>query len=136
MLTINDAKMRTKTPNNCNPGILSQRKITTFIVWTVVREIKNRKKKVKKWEVSLNEQSFENVKYVSFPRNDDFDDLPIEYEHMLFTRQPIDNVTDSIVERLKVSSIERSFDKRIYESNPQNSDFDDLSFDGDERLIC
>ena len=83
----------------------------------------------------MNEQSFENVKYVSFPRNDDFDDLPIEYEHMLFTRQPIDNVTDSIVERLKVSSIERSFDKRIYESNPQNSDFDDLSFDGDERLI-
>ena len=36
---------------------------------------------------------------------------------------------------LSVSSIERSLDNRIYESNPQNANFYDLTFDGDERLI-
>ena len=36
---------------------------------------------------------------------------------------------------LKVSSIEQSFDNRIYESNPRNADFDDLPFDCDERFI-
>ena len=36
---------------------------------------------------------------------------------------------------LKVSSIGRSFDNRMYESNHQNSDFDDLPFDGDQMLI-
>ena len=42
---------------------------------------------------------------------------------------------NNIVERLKVSSIKRSLDNIIYVSKPQNNDFDDLPFDGDERLI-
>ena len=29
----------------------------------------------------------------------------------------------------------RVLNNRIYESNPQNADFNDLMFDGDERLI-
>ena len=36
---------------------------------------------------------------------------------------------------MKVNSIKWSFDNRIYESNHQNDDFDDLPFDGDEILI-
>ena len=53
----------------------------------------------------------------------------------IFTKQPIDCLNDNIVERLKVSYIERSFDSRIYESNTQNDDLNYLPFDGDERLI-
>ena len=34
-----------------------------------------------------------------------------------------------------VSLIERYFDNGMYESNPQNADFDDLPLDGDQRLI-
>ena len=34
-----------------------------------------------------------------------------------FTKLPIYCLTDKIVERLKVSSIERSLDNRIYKSN-------------------
>ena len=36
---------------------------------------------------------------------------------------------------MKVSSINQLFDNIIYESNPQNEYFDDLPFNGDERLI-
>ena len=83
----------------------------------------------------MNEKSFEKIKYGSFPLNDDSDDLPIEYEQRLFTKQPIDSLTDNILERLKVSLIKRSFDNRIYESNPQNTNFNYLTFDGNKRLI-
>ena len=55
---------------------------------------------------------------------------------MLFTKKPMDRVTDNILERLKVSSIERSFDKIMYEINPRNSDFVYLPFYGDQRLIA
>ena len=44
-------------------------------------------------------------------------------------------LTNNVVERLKVSSIQKLFDNRIYESNHQNDDSDDLPFDGYERLI-
>ena len=54
----------------------------------------------------------------------------------LSTKLPIDSLTDNIVERLKFSLVERSFYNRIYERNPQNSDFVDLPFDGDQRLIA
>ena len=50
---------------------------------------------------------------------------------MLFTKQPIDSLTNNIVERLKVILIKLSFDNIIYENNPRNDDFDDLPFDGD-----
>ena len=50
---------------------------------------------------------FENIKYGSYPRNTDFDNLPIEYEQRLFTKQTIDSLTDIILERLKVSMIRR-----------------------------
>ena len=46
-----------------------------------------------------------------------FDHLPIEYEHFLFTKIPINCLTDNRVERLKVSPIERSLDNRIYKIN-------------------
>ena len=36
---------------------------------------------------------------------------------------------------LKVSSIKQSLDNGIYKSNLQNAYFDELPFDGDERLI-
>ena len=36
---------------------------------------------------------------------------------------------------LSVSSIERSLDNRIYESNPQNANFYYLPFSSNERLI-
>ena len=36
---------------------------------------------------------------------------------------------------LKVSLIERSFNNRIYESNPRNANFDYLPFYGDKILI-
>ena len=51
------------------------------------------------------------------------------------TKKTIDCLTDNIVERLKVSLIERSFHNQIYESNTRNSDFYYSTFDGDERLI-
>ena len=40
-----------------------------------------------------------------------------------------------VVERLKVSSNKKLFDNWMYVSNPQNSNFDDLLFDGSEMLI-
>ena len=43
--------------------------------------------------------------YGSYPQNVDFDDLPIGYEQRLFTKQPIDCLTDNIVKGLNVSSI-------------------------------
>ena len=36
---------------------------------------------------------------------------------------------------MKVSLIKLLLDKIIYESNPQNADFDDLHLDGNGRLI-
>ena len=36
---------------------------------------------------------------------------------------------------LKINSTKWSLDNRIYGSNDQNSDFDDLNFDGEERFI-
>ena len=33
-------------------------------------------------------------------------------------------LTDNIVETLNISSIKQSFDNNIYESSPQNSNFD------------
>ena len=45
-------------------------------------------------------------------------------------------LTNNKVERFKVSLIEWSLDNRKYESNHQNTNFDDLTFDGDERLIA
>ena len=54
----------------------------------------------------------------------------------MLTKQLIYSLTNNIVERLEVSSIERSFDNIIYESKPLNANFDDLPFDGDEILIA
>ena len=53
----------------------------------------------------------------------------------MFTKRPIDGLTNNIIERLNISSTKRLIDKIIYESNPQNADFDDLHFDGAGRLI-
>ena len=53
----------------------------------------------------------------------------------MFTERPIYRLIGNKVEILNVSSIKRSLDNIIYESNPRNADFDDLPFDGDERLI-
>ena len=78
---------------------------------------------------------FENIQYGSYPRNANFDDLPIAYEFFLFTEQPIDCLTDNTVERLKVGLIGQSLDDITYKINPQNDDFDDLPFDGNERFI-
>ena len=72
-------------------------------------------------------QSFKNINYVSCPQNSGFGDL--------FKKLPINRLTDNIVERLKVSLIKKIFDNRIYESNPQNIDFENLPFDVDKRLI-
>ena len=47
-----------------------------------------------------------------------------------------ENLTDNSVERLKISLIERSLDNIIYKINPQNANFYDLTFDGDDRLIA
>ena len=41
-------------------------------------------------KVSSTEQSFDNTKYESYYQNDDFYDLPIKYELIFFTKQPID----------------------------------------------
>ena len=54
---------------------------------------------------------------------------------MLFTKIPIDGLTDNIAERLNISSIKLSFNNWMYVSNHQNEDFDDLPFDCDQRLI-
>ena len=62
----------------------------------------------------------------------DFDYLPIEYEQRVSTKVTIDCLTNNRVEKLKVSLIEQLFDNVIYESNPQNVDFDDLPFNDDE----
>ena len=54
---------------------------------------------------------------------------------MLSKKLPIYCLTYNKVESLKVSLIKLSFDNRIYKSNPRNADFDDLPFDGNEKLI-
>ena len=79
--------------------------------------------------------SFENIKYGISPQNYYFYDLPIEYKQRLPTKRPIDCLNDKIVESLKVNTIKILLDIRIYKSSPGNADFDDLPFDGDERLI-
>ena len=68
--------------------------------------------------------------------NADFENLHIYYKQSFFIEWPIDHLTDNKVESLKVISIKQFLDNIIYESNPQNEDFDDLSFDVDERLIA
>ena len=78
---------------------------------------------------------FENIKYGSYPQNAGFYELFIEFEKILFTKLQIDCLTDDKLEKLKVISKEQSVDNIIYESNPQNDDFDDLSFHGDKRVI-
>ena len=55
---------------------------------------------------------------------------------MLFTKQPIDNLTDNSVERLKVNTIKLSLDSLMYEISPRNAEFDDLFFVGDGRLMA
>ena len=40
---------------------------------------------------------FENMKYGIYPWNANFDDLPIEYEQRLFTKWPIDFLTNDTV---------------------------------------
>ena len=75
------------------------------------------------------------MKYGSYPRNTDFNDLPIEYEQFFLTKQTIDRFADNIEKFLNVRSIERQFDNRIYESNPQNDDFNNIPFDGSKRYI-
>ena len=90
----------------------------------------------KQWKVISIERLFEKIKYGSYPQNADFYDLPIEYKETLFKERPIYCLTNNKVERLKVSSIEGSIDNRKYESSPQNDNFYDLPFDGDERLIA
>ena len=54
----------------------------------------------------------------------------------MFTEQPIDCLTDNKVESLRVGLIEQFFDNRRYEINSQNSDFNDLTFYGNDMLIC
>ena len=67
--------------------------------------------------------------------NADFDYLPFKYDQRFITRQPIDNLNYNIVEMLKVSLIERSFDNLKYGINPQNDGFYDLPFDYYQRFI-
>ena len=88
------------------------------------------------WNVSPIEWSFENIKYGSSLKNADFNNLLIEYKQMLFTKQPIDNLTDNSVERLKVNTIKLSLDSLMYEISPRNAEFDDLFFVGDGRLMA
>ena len=78
----------------------------------------------------------ENLKYGSYPQNVDFNDLPIECKQRFFTKRPIDCLNNNNLERLKVRYIEKWLDNIIYKSNPQNSFFDDLTFDGDEMLLA
>ena len=47
----------------------------------------------------------------------------------------MDSLTDNKVERLKVSLIKQTLDNRKYKCNPRNSDYYDLPFYGDTRLI-
>ena len=76
--------------------------------------------------------SFENITYGSCPKNEDLNNLSIEYKKSLFTERPIDNLTDNSLEMLKVNFIERLLDNIIYESNPRNYYLNELPFDGDK----
>ena len=53
----------------------------------------------------------------------------------MITKRPNNCLTNNIVETLKVSSIDQLFDNLMYVRNPQNANFDDLPFDGDQVLI-
>ena len=59
----------------------------------------------KLWKVSSIKQLFYQKQYGSYHRNDDFDDLPIEYELRFTTKPLIYRLTDNIVERLKITLI-------------------------------
>ena len=61
--------------------------------------------------------------------------MPIEYKQRLFASITIYCLIYNKLERLKVSLITQSLDNRIYKSNPQIDNFDDLPFYGDEMLI-
>ena len=75
------------------------------------------------------------MKYGTYPKSSDFGDLPIEYKQSLFTKQPIDCLTENIIEMLKASMTKRLLDKNNDKSHHWNSDFDNLTFDRDQRLI-
>ena len=49
--------------------------------------------------------------------------------NFFLTKQPIDCLTDNIVERLMFSSIKGLFDNGMYEINPPNTSFYELNFD-------
>ena len=85
----------------------------------------------KEWKVSLIKQFFENIKYGSYSQNARFDNLSIEYKQSLFTKRPIDVLTNNSVEILKVNSIKLFLDNKICKRNNQNANFYDLPFDGD-----
>ena len=91
---------------------------------------------VERSKVSLIKVSFDNIIYESNPQNVDFDDLPFDGNELLITWQKIYCFTNNIIERLKVSSIKQLLYNIMYKINPRNSDFDDLPFDGDERLVA
>ena len=53
-------------------------------------------------------QSFENIKYGSYPQNADIDYLIFESEQRFFTKRPIDCLINNIEEILKISTIKQS----------------------------
>ena len=62
--------------------------------------------------------------------------LTIEYKRRLFTKQPINSLTDNSVERLKVNSIKRLLDNIIYKSNSLYANFYYLPFDRNESWVA
>ena len=76
-------------------------------------------------------QYLDNWKYGSDPQNADFNHLPFDYDKRLIPRQPIDRLTNNIIEWLNNILIKRLFEKVMYLSNPLNAEFDDLPFDYD-----
>ena len=53
----------------------------------------------------------------------------------MFTKRPIGNLTDNIVEMFNVGLIERLFDNLMCVSNPGNANFVEFSLDGDQSLV-
>ena len=54
----------------------------------------------------------------------------------MFTKLPIDCLTNDMVDILKVSLIKKILDKWMYVINPWYYDLSDVPFDDDERLIA
>ena len=61
---------------------------------------------------SLIKRLFEKIKYYRCSKNSFFDGLSIEYKQRLFTKQPIDCLTDNKVVKLRVSFIKLYLDNR------------------------